>query len=86
MCYDVLTTSSEDDGVKERSDRVQKMPGRGRGEGERERESSSGNHIGVKVFVEQPWGPIGNNERKCQGVLMRRMLAELLHKVCSCTL
>jgi hypothetical protein len=37
MCYDVLTTSSEDDGVKERSASVQKMPGRGRGEGERER-------------------------------------------------
>jgi hypothetical protein len=42
MCYDVLTTSSEDDGVKERSPRAQKMPGRKgkRGRRERERESS----------------------------------------------
>jgi len=39
MCYDVLTTSSEDDGVKERSARVQKMPGRKGKRGRRERES-----------------------------------------------
>jgi hypothetical protein len=41
MCYDVLTTSSEDDGVKERSARVQKMPGRKGKRGRRERERES---------------------------------------------
>jgi hypothetical protein len=63
MCYDVLTTSSEEDGVKERSASVQKMPGRKGKRGRRQRESSSGSHIGVKVFVEEPWGSIGNNEK-----------------------
>jgi hypothetical protein len=38
MCYDVLTRSSEDDGVKERSARVQKMPGRKGKRGRRDSE------------------------------------------------
>jgi hypothetical protein len=55
MCYDVLTTSSEDDGVKERSARVQKMPGRKgkRGRRQTQRAPDGSHNLGVKVFVEQ---------------------------------